>query len=79
MYRNHVRAYRNTVFQRMVNGGREMLGGVDSFFRHHGRHIRDAAMYAAPILVRAGHPELAAASAAVGQASAGYADLRDAL
>ena len=63
----------------MAHGGREILGGVDAFFRSHGRHIRNAAMYAAPLLAKAGNPALAAGAAAIGQASGGYAELRDAL
>ena len=66
------------VWQRMLNGGREMMGGVDHFFRSHGAHIKQAAMMAAPMLARS-NPALAAGVAAVGEASGGYADLRNQL
>ena len=58
--------------------GREFLGGVDSFFRQYGSKLKEVAQIADPALAGT-NPALAAGVAAVGQAAAGYAQLRSQL
>ena len=61
-----------------MNQGRDFLGGRDSFFRHYGPTMKQVAQIAGPALAGT-NPALAAGVAAVGQAAAGYAQLRSQL
>ena len=56
--------------------GREFGRHADVFFRTMGPTLRQVAMSAAPALASAGMPQAAAATAVLGQAANGYAQLR---
>ena len=70
---------RQSFVNQALHLGREFGRRTDAFFRHYGPTIRQASMMAAPMLVEAGLPQVVAATAALGQASGGYSQLRDQL
>ena len=64
---------------RVLHHGREFGRHVDAFVRQFGPALNIGAMSLAPALASAGLPQAAAATAVMGQAADGYAQLRSQL
>ena len=73
------RARRGGFVDRVVHRGREFGRHVDAFVRQYGPTLKTFAMSAAPALASVGMPQAAAATAVMGQAADGYAQLRSQL
>ena len=73
------RARRGSFVNRVLHHGREFGRHVDAFVRTFGPTIKLGAMSLAPALASAGLPQAAAATAVMGQAADGYAQLRSQL
>ena len=78
--RYHQRPKRRGGFVHTVmHHGRAFMRHTDAFVSHSGPALKIAAMSAAPALASAGLPQAAAATAVLGQAAAGYSQLRSQL
>ena len=78
MNRFHRGARHRSFLSHALHHGKEFLHGTDHFFRHDGPAMKQFAQIAAPALASS-NPAAAAAVAAVGQAAAGYSQLRSQL
>ena len=73
------RARRGGFVNRALHHGRAFGRHVDAFVRQFGPALKIGAMSLAPALASAGLPQAAAATAVMGQAAHGYAQLRSQL
>ena len=73
------RSRRGGFVNRVLHHGREFMRHTDGFLRQFGPALKIGAMSLAPALASAGLPQAAAATAVMGQAADGYAQLRSQL
>ena len=60
----------------VMHHGREFMRHTDAFVRQFGPALKIVALSAAPALASAGRPQVAAATAVLGQAADGHSQLR---